>query len=172
MQTGVGPVRLQVPRDRAESARFWASVMTDLRNRGIRDILIACYDGLKGFEDAINAAFPATVVQTAHVLEARSAAGSIPRPVRRRPGRCGNQGGAYGCADAEDERDYGAVGTDLSARTARPDVDLEPATCSTLCVSSKASTTPTATHRSLNGSPLRPAQVADDVADQMVSIGW
>ena len=47
-----------------EGARFWASVMTDLRNRGVRDILIACCDGLAGFEDAIGAAFPATVVQT------------------------------------------------------------------------------------------------------------
>jgi len=46
-----------------EGARFWNSVMTDLRNRGVRDILIACCDGLPGFEDAITAAFPATVVQ-------------------------------------------------------------------------------------------------------------
>jgi len=37
--------------------------MTDLRNRGVRDILIACCDGLAGFEDAITAAFPRTVVQ-------------------------------------------------------------------------------------------------------------
>ena len=35
-----------------EGARFWNSVMTDLRNRGVRDILIACCDGLAGFEDA------------------------------------------------------------------------------------------------------------------------
>ncbi len=46
-----------------EGARFWGSVMTDLRNRGVRDILIACCDGLAGFEDAITAAFPAAVVQ-------------------------------------------------------------------------------------------------------------
>jgi putative transposase len=46
-----------------EGARFWNSVMTDLRNRGVRDILIACCDDLTGFEDAITAAFPATVVQ-------------------------------------------------------------------------------------------------------------
>ena len=46
-----------------EGARFWASVMADLRNRGVRDILIACCDGLAGFEDAITAAFPAAVVQ-------------------------------------------------------------------------------------------------------------
>ena len=37
--------------------------MADLRNRGVRDILIACCDGLAGFEDAITAAFPLTVVQ-------------------------------------------------------------------------------------------------------------
>jgi putative transposase len=46
-----------------EGARFWSSVMTDLRNRGVRDILIACCDGLAGFEDAIHAAFGRTVVQ-------------------------------------------------------------------------------------------------------------
>jgi putative transposase len=43
---------------------FWASVTADLRNRGVRDVLVACCDGLAGFEDAIRAAFPATVVQT------------------------------------------------------------------------------------------------------------
>ena len=37
--------------------------MADLKNRGVRDILIACCDGLAGFEDAITGAFPATVVQ-------------------------------------------------------------------------------------------------------------
>jgi transposase-like protein len=47
-----------------ESARFWASVMADLRNRGVRDIVIACCDGLAGFEDAIHSAFPAATVQT------------------------------------------------------------------------------------------------------------
>jgi putative transposase len=46
-----------------EGAGFWRSVMTDLRNRGVRDILIACCDGLTGFEDAITSAFPHTVVQ-------------------------------------------------------------------------------------------------------------
>ena len=46
-----------------EGSRFWGSVMADLRNRGVRDILIACVDGLAGFADAITAAFPQTVVQ-------------------------------------------------------------------------------------------------------------
>ena len=54
-----------------EGARFWGSVMTDLRNRGVRDILIACCDGLSGFEDAIGAAFPATIVQRCVVHRSR-----------------------------------------------------------------------------------------------------
>jgi putative transposase len=64
----------------AEGARFWGSVMADLRNRGVRDILIACCDGLAGFEDAITAAFPAAVVQRCVVHLIRNAL----RPVARR----------------------------------------------------------------------------------------
>jgi putative transposase len=63
-----------------EGARFWGSVMTGLRNRGVRDILIACCDGLSGFEDAICAAFPATIVQRCVVHLVRNAL----RPVARR----------------------------------------------------------------------------------------
>jgi transposase-like protein len=63
-----------------EGARFWNSVMNDLRNRGVRDILIACCDGLAGFEDAITAAFPAAVVQRCVVHLVRNAL----RPVARR----------------------------------------------------------------------------------------
>ena len=63
-----------------ESSRFWASVTADLRNRGVRDILIACCDGLAGFEDAIAAAFPAAVVQRCVVHLVRNAL----RPVARR----------------------------------------------------------------------------------------
>ena len=47
-----------------EGAKFWLSVMNELRNRGIQDILIAVVDGLKGFPEAITAAFPETMVQT------------------------------------------------------------------------------------------------------------
>jgi putative transposase len=47
-----------------EGAKFWLSVMNNLRNRGVEDILIAVVDGLKGFPDAINAAFPETTFQT------------------------------------------------------------------------------------------------------------
>jgi putative transposase len=63
-----------------ESARFWASVAADLRNRGVRDIIIACCDGLPGFEDAIHSAFPAATVQTCVVHLLRNAL----RPVARK----------------------------------------------------------------------------------------
>lgn len=46
-----------------EGAKFWAGVLTELRNRGVQDILIACTDGLTGFPDAIRAVFPDTHVQ-------------------------------------------------------------------------------------------------------------
>lgn len=47
-----------------EGAKFWAKVLNDLRNRGVQDILIAVVDGLKGFPQAIEAAFPQTRIQT------------------------------------------------------------------------------------------------------------
>jgi putative transposase len=47
-----------------EGAKFWLKVITELKNRGMNDILIACCDGLKGFPDAIEAVFPKTAVQT------------------------------------------------------------------------------------------------------------
>lgn len=47
-----------------EGAKFWAKVLTDLRHRGVQDILIAVVDGLKGFPQAIEAIFPHTRVQT------------------------------------------------------------------------------------------------------------
>ena len=46
-----------------EGAKFWLNVLTELQNRGVKDILIACVDGLKGFPEAINTAFPQTQVQ-------------------------------------------------------------------------------------------------------------
>lgn len=46
-----------------EGAKFWLSVLTELNNRGVKDILIACVDGLTGFPDAISAVFPRTTTQ-------------------------------------------------------------------------------------------------------------
>ena len=48
----------------SEGAKFWLSVMNALKNRGVQDILIAVVDGLKGFPEAIIAAFPNVMVQT------------------------------------------------------------------------------------------------------------
>lgn len=47
----------------SEGANFWLSVITELRNRGVEDILIACIDGLKGFPEAINTVYPKTEIQ-------------------------------------------------------------------------------------------------------------
>lgn len=46
-----------------EGAKFWLSVMTELLNRGVQDIFIACVDGLKGFPEAIETVFPQTHIQ-------------------------------------------------------------------------------------------------------------
>lgn len=56
-----------------EGAKFWHSVLTQLRNRGLRDILIACCDGLSGRPEAITSVFPDTVVQTCVVHVIRNA---------------------------------------------------------------------------------------------------
>ncbi|WP_435174893.1 IS256 family transposase, partial [Gordonia hongkongensis] len=47
-----------------ESARFWLAVLTDLKNRGVRDIFFVVCDGLKGLPDSVSAAFPLATVQT------------------------------------------------------------------------------------------------------------
>ena len=51
----------------AEVAKFWAGVCAELRNRGVRDVLIVCCDGLTGFPDAIEATWPRATVQTCTV---------------------------------------------------------------------------------------------------------
>lgn len=56
-----------------EGAKFWNTVITQLRNRGLKDILIACCDGLSGLPEAITAVFPQTVVQTCVVHVIRNA---------------------------------------------------------------------------------------------------
>jgi putative transposase len=48
---------------KSEGSKFWLSIMTDLKNRGVEDIYITCCDGLTGLPDAISAAFPRTTVQ-------------------------------------------------------------------------------------------------------------
>ncbi len=56
----------------SEGANFWLSVLTDLRNRGVKDILIVCIDGLKGFEEAILSIYPGAEVQSCIVHQIRN----------------------------------------------------------------------------------------------------
>lgn len=56
-----------------EGAKFWLSCLTDLKNRGLSDIFVACIDGLSGFADAIRAAYPQTSVQLCIVHLVRAA---------------------------------------------------------------------------------------------------
>ncbi|MGF1458836.1 MAG: IS256 family transposase [Leptolyngbyaceae cyanobacterium] len=61
-----------------EGAKFWLKVLTDLKNRGLKDILIACCDGLKGFPQAIEAVYPQTQVQLCIVHLIRNSLRYIP----------------------------------------------------------------------------------------------
>lgn len=56
----------------SEGANFWLGVLTDLKNRGVKDILIVCVDGLRGFPDAINAVVPQTDAQLCIVHQIRN----------------------------------------------------------------------------------------------------
>ena len=58
--------------NQSEGAKFWLQVLTDLNNRGVEDILIACVDGLKGFPEAINSVFPQAEVQLCIVHQIRN----------------------------------------------------------------------------------------------------
>ena len=61
-----------------EGAKFWLSVLTDLRSRGVDDILIACVDGLKGFPEAINSEYPQAQVQLCIVHMVRNSMRFVP----------------------------------------------------------------------------------------------
>ena len=61
-----------------EGAKFWLNVLTELQNRGVKDILSACVDGLKGFPDAISSAFPATQIQLCIVHMVRNSVKYVP----------------------------------------------------------------------------------------------
>jgi len=58
--------------DGGESANFWLSVITDLQSRGVKDILIACMDGLTGFKEAVLAVFPKTDIQRCIIHQIRN----------------------------------------------------------------------------------------------------
>ncbi len=56
----------------SEGANYWLSVLTDLHNRGVSDILIACVDGLKGFPEAIATIYPDAEVQECVIHQIRN----------------------------------------------------------------------------------------------------
>ena len=58
--------------DGEEGASFWLSVVTDLRNRGVEDVFIACVDGLQGFKEAIQSVFPPTAIQRCVIHQIRN----------------------------------------------------------------------------------------------------
>jgi putative transposase len=63
---------------RSEGAKFWLQVLTDLKQRGVADVLVCCVDGLTGFPEAIEAVFPQTWVQTCLVHLVRSSLRFVP----------------------------------------------------------------------------------------------
>lgn len=67
----------------SEGAKFWLSVLTELKNRGVRDIFYVCCDGLSGFPQAIEAAFPLAVVQTCIVHMIRASTRYVPHSDRK-----------------------------------------------------------------------------------------
>jgi putative transposase len=70
-----------------EGAKFWMQVLNDLKQRGVRDILICCVDGLTGFPEAIEAIFPKTTVQTCIVHLIRASLKYVPRREREQVAR-------------------------------------------------------------------------------------
>ena len=62
----------------AEGANFWLSVITDLQNRGVEDVFIACVDGLAGFKEAILSVFPQTHVQRCIIHQIRNSLKYVP----------------------------------------------------------------------------------------------
>lgn len=67
-----------------EGAKFWQKIVNDLRNRGVRDVLIACCDGLTGLPETIRSAFPDVVVQTCVVRVIRNAMKFVSSSDRKR----------------------------------------------------------------------------------------
>jgi putative transposase len=70
-----------------EGAKFWMQVLSELKQRGVQDILICCVDGLKGFPEAIEAIFPKTTVQTCVVHLIRHSLQYVPRREREQVAR-------------------------------------------------------------------------------------
>lgn len=66
-----------------EGAKFWLSIVTELRNRGLQDVFIFCVDGLKGFPEAITAVFPKSQIQLCIVHMVRNSLKFVPTKNRK-----------------------------------------------------------------------------------------
>ena len=66
-----------------ESSKYWLTVLNELKNRGVKDILILCADGLTGIKEAINAAFPKTEYQRCIVHQVRNTLKYVPDKDRK-----------------------------------------------------------------------------------------
>jgi putative transposase len=85
---------------KSEGAKFWLGVITELRNRGVAEIFIACVDGLKGFPEAIEAVFPQTEIQLCIVHMIRNSVRYV--PWKDRKAMCADLKSIYG-ADTADQ---------------------------------------------------------------------
>jgi putative transposase len=69
---------------RTEGAKFWLQVLTELKQRGVQDVLVCCVDGLTGFPDAIEGVYPETWVQTCIVHQIRSSLRFVPHKDKKK----------------------------------------------------------------------------------------
>ncbi len=82
-----------------ESASFWTNVASDLKNRGVSDIFIACHDNLKGLGEAVNAVFPKTKQQLCIVHQVRNSVKFV--PYKDRKSVCSDLKKIYGAVNLE-----------------------------------------------------------------------
>jgi putative transposase len=83
-----------------EGASFWAGVCSDLKKRGVADILIACHDNLRGLSEAINATFPMTKQQLCIVHQVRNSVKFV--PWKDRKAICADLKKIYGAVNLDD----------------------------------------------------------------------
>ncbi len=74
-----------------EGAKFWLQVLTEMQNRGLKDIFIACVDGLKGFPQAIETVYPKTTVQLCIVHMVRASLNYVNWKQRKQVAHQGNR---------------------------------------------------------------------------------
>lgn len=86
-----------------EGAKFWLSILNELKQRGVQDILVLCADGLTGLPQAVEASFPTTIFQTCLVHMVRSSTRFV--PWKERKAVCADLRKIYTASDVEDAED-------------------------------------------------------------------